>query len=325
MSIIYRTESPENAAEISQMLKSTFGQPDEAELVESLRESGKLSYSLIAVDSKRNIIVGYAALSPVTIRSEKQQSAGLALAPIAVIKEYQNQGIGSALVTKITEFSQQKKNNPFLAVLGEPDYYKKFGFERSIYYNVKSCYEVPEEFFMIKRNDNFCPPDNISIASYCPEFELLDHTSIYKQMIAQFEALIEGVYNLTSRMSTLAALLHNTVKRFSWTGFYLLDNNELVIGPFQGPVACLKLQKDKGVCWSAVNRGDSVLVGNVHEFPGHIACDPNSCSEVVIPCRDKKGKIFAVLDIDSYDFNAFNNDDICQLEKLTGMLIKDLN
>ena len=324
MSIIYRTESPGDILDISQLLKSTFDQPDEAELVESLRDSGNLTYALVAVDSQRDIVVGYAALSPVKAKSEKQEITGLGLAPLVVEKEYRSKGIGSSLINKLIDFSKQR-NTPFISVLGEPEYYQKFGFERSIYSNIKCCYEVPEEFFLIKKNDNFAQPDSISIANYSYDFEILDHSAKYKPMIAQFECLIEGIDNIVSRMSTLAALLHNSVRRFSWTGFYLHENDELIVGPFQGPVACLKLQKDKGVCWSAVNRKDSVLVGNVHEFPGHIACDANSCSEVVIPCKDQNGKIYAVLDIDSYDFNAFNNDDISQLEKLTDLLTKDLN
>ncbi len=144
--------------------------------------------------------------------------------------------------------------------------------------------------------------------------------SDYKLWQEQYAGLIEVTTNRISRMSTLAALLHSSMPRNSWTGFYLYEDGELIIGPFQGPVACLKLKKDTGVCWAALNSGKAQVVPDVHAFPGHIACDAASCSEVVIPCRDKAGNIYAVLDIDSHEYNSYNDKDASELIKLVEMI-----
>ncbi|MBN2063939.1 MAG: GAF domain-containing protein [Sedimentisphaerales bacterium] len=142
----------------------------------------------------------------------------------------------------------------------------------------------------------------------------------YKLLQAQYAGLIEVTANRISRMSTLAALLHSSMPQNSWTGFYLCEDGELIVGPFQGPVACLKLRKDTGVCWAAVNSGKAQVVPDVHAFPGHIACDAASCSEVVVPCRDKAGNIYAVLDIDSYKYNSYNETDASELARLVEMI-----
>ncbi len=148
-----------------------------------------------------------------------------------------------------------------------------------------------------------------------PAFNTTDYNILRKQ----FEELRNATPNIVSRMSTLAALLHHNMPQNSWTGFYLLEGSELIVGPFQGLIACLNLKKDTGVCWACVNQQKSIVVANVHEFPGHIACDSKSCSEIVIPCYSDN-KIFAILDIDSHDFNAFNQNDANELEKIVSLL-----
>jgi GAF domain-containing protein len=106
---------------------------------------------------------------------------------------------------------------------------------------------------------------------------------------------------------------------FFWTGFYFLDNGELIAGPYQGPVACQLLAKDTGVCWASINQQKSLVVPNVHEFPGHIACDSRSNSEIVIPLRNTEGKIIGVLDVDSKVLNSFDETDRKGLEKILSL------
>ena len=103
---------------------------------------------------------------------------------------------------------------------------------------------------------------------------------------------------------------------FFWTGFYLLDDGELIVGPYQGSLACIKLKKNTGVCWAGVNLGETVIVADVHEFPGHIACDSRSNSEIVVPLKDKNGKIIGVLDVDSKELGSFDEVDAVWLEKI---------
>ena len=117
-------------------------------------------------------------------------------------------------------------------------------------------------------------------------------------------------------MATIVALLHHKMKGIFWTGFYLLDDGELIVGPYQGPLACILLKKDTGVCWAGINRGETVIVPDVHKFPGHIACDSRSNSEIVVPLRDRSGNIIGVLDVDSTEFNTFDEVDAEWLEKI---------
>ncbi len=121
-------------------------------------------------------------------------------------------------------------------------------------------------------------------------------------------------------MATVAALLHHKMPHFFWTGFYLLDKGDLVVGPYQGSLACLLLEKKKGVCWAGILRRQTVIVPDVHQFPGHIACDSRSNSEIVVPLFDKKGKVWAVLDVDSRRFDAFTQTDKEWLEKIVALI-----
>lgn len=121
-------------------------------------------------------------------------------------------------------------------------------------------------------------------------------------------------------MSTVAAVLHHKFDYFFWTGFYLLQDGELIVGPYQGPVACIKLKKDTGVCWAGIHEQTAVVVPDVHQFPGHIACDSRSNSEIVVPLRNKSGGITGVLDVDSKDLNSFDEVDREGLEKILGLI-----
>ena len=137
----------------------------------------------------------------------------------------------------------------------------------------------------------------------------------YIRIITQIEELIKKTSDPLARMSTIIAILHHKFNYFFWTGFYRLVDEELTVCCYQRSVACLVLEKQKGVCWAAINKKKTLVIPNVKKFPGHIACDSRSASEIVIPvwCDDK---IVAVLDVDSKDLNSFDNIDAKYLEKI---------
>jgi len=142
----------------------------------------------------------------------------------------------------------------------------------------------------------------------------------YQRIFNQLEELIKKTKDPIARMSTIAAILHHKFKHFFWTGFYLLQEGNLIVGPYQGPVACLLLEKNKGVCWSAINHNRIELVPDVTKFTGHISCDSRSRSEIVIPIYDQKGRIWSVLDIDSKEISAFDEVDAKNLLKITDLI-----
>ena len=143
----------------------------------------------------------------------------------------------------------------------------------------------------------------------------------YKALNDQLLALVEGCSHPISNLSNGAALLYHTLPDLNWAGFYLLEGETLVLGPFQGKPACIEIPVGRGVCGTAVAEGKTQLVLNVHEFPGHIACDGASNSEIVIPLR-KNGKIIGVLDIDSPIFNRFTEIDQNGLEEFAKIIEK---
>lgn len=130
----------------------------------------------------------------------------------------------------------------------------------------------------------------------------------YGELIAQMEAVLEKEWPVVSNLSNAAALLWQKLERINWAGFYLLKENVLWLGPFQGKPACVRIETGKGVCGTAVLQGRTQLVYDVHQFPGHIACDCASRSEIVIPLY-KEGRIFGVLDIDSPEKGRFGEED----------------
>lgn len=140
----------------------------------------------------------------------------------------------------------------------------------------------------------------------------------YQALIPQVKAVMEGEHDLIANMANIASMLHETFG-FWWTGFYRVSEGELVLGPFQGPLACTRIKKGKGVCGTAWQRGETVIVPNVDAFPGHIACSSLSRSEIVVPVW-KNGKVFAVLDIDSKDLTTFDETDKRHLEEIVAHL-----
>lgn len=142
----------------------------------------------------------------------------------------------------------------------------------------------------------------------------------YDRIYDQLSELFVASKHPFTRMTTTAALLHHKMKGFFWTGFYFLHDDELIVGPYQGPVACLKLKKPTGVCWASVNQGMSLVVPDVHAFPGHIACSTLTNSEIVVPVKNKEGEIVAVLDIDSREFGRFDEMDRQGLERIVQLI-----
>lgn len=145
----------------------------------------------------------------------------------------------------------------------------------------------------------------------------------YKELAAQVAAVVAGETDEIANMANVAAVVHEAFG-FWWTGFYLvkpsaISNQELVLGPFQGPLACTRIPYGKGVCGTAWARGETVIVPNVHDFIGHIACSSESNSEIVVPVR-RDGQITAVLDIDSKEFNTFDETDKNYLEQIVKLL-----
>ncbi|MBO5036647.1 MAG: GAF domain-containing protein [Clostridia bacterium] len=145
----------------------------------------------------------------------------------------------------------------------------------------------------------------------------------YNQLSTQLFSLINGVPHKTANLANASALLYNTLDGLNWAGFYLLENDTLVLGPFQGKPACIEIPIGKGVCGTAAAKGETVVVDNVHEFPGHIACDGASNSEIVIPLFEN-GKVVGVLDIDSPLFSRFSPEDKEGLEKFADILQKEI-
>jgi GAF domain-containing protein len=145
----------------------------------------------------------------------------------------------------------------------------------------------------------------------------------YARIAAQLAELFVPGLDLTARMATAAALLHHKRPRAFWTGFYRLVDGELVVGPYQGRLACAILKPTgSGVCWAAVRRGETVIVPDVHAFPGHIACDERARSEIVVPLKDASGAVFAVLDVDSLEPAAFDGIDAKGLEAIVELLLR---
>lgn len=142
----------------------------------------------------------------------------------------------------------------------------------------------------------------------------------YQRMYVQLEKLMSTCKDEEARKVTIIAVLHNKMEYFFWTGFYMLNQGELIVSKYQGPVACMLLKKGTGVCWASVNQKQSIVVADVHKFPGHIACDSRSQSEIVVPLKNREGEITGVLDVDSKDLNSFDEIDRIYLEKMLNLI-----
>jgi GAF domain-containing protein len=141
-----------------------------------------------------------------------------------------------------------------------------------------------------------------------------DKKEIYQTLVPQIEALVNGEPDLTANLANIAAALKQAFG-FFWVGFYLTKENQLVLGPFQGPIACTRIDFNKGVCGACYTRRETIIVPDVEQFPGHIACSSDSKSEIVLPAF-KNGQVALVLDVDSDKLNDFDESDQEGLEKV---------
>lgn len=142
----------------------------------------------------------------------------------------------------------------------------------------------------------------------------------YSRIYQQLSELVKKSQSTSARMATVVAVLHHKMDYFFWTGFYLIENGNMTVNIYQGSVACQILEKDKGVCWAAFNKKQTIVVDDVHLFPGHIACDSRSNSEVVVPFKNPKGELLGVLDVDSKEKDSFSAVDAFWLEKILELI-----
>ena len=144
----------------------------------------------------------------------------------------------------------------------------------------------------------------------------------YSRIYKQLEELLAKTEDPLARMATICAVLHHKMDYYFWTGFYLYKSGKLIVGPYQGPVACQELEKDRGVCWAALNTGAPVLVADVHNFPDHISCDSRSKSEITLPVYNQKQEIKAVFDVDSDQLASFDEVDRMALSGIIELIYK---
>lgn len=148
-----------------------------------------------------------------------------------------------------------------------------------------------------------------------------DKAVLYEEVEAEILAVLDGETNLTARMATVSSMLADAFDDYFWTGFYVVDptrDRELVVGPYQGTLGCLRIAFGRGVCGTAAETGETQIVEDVHAFPGHIACDSRSESEIVVPVTDGAGRLIAVFDVDATRKGAFDTVDAEALERLLG-------
>lgn len=143
----------------------------------------------------------------------------------------------------------------------------------------------------------------------------------YKALLPQIEALLTGEEDHIANMANFSAALKEAFN-WLWVGFYLVKDDQLVLGPFQGPIACTRISFGKGVCGTAWKEAKTLIVPDVEKFPGHIACSSSSRSEIVVPVKDGSGKVSAVLDIDSAELGTFDETDQKYLEELVQLIAK---
>jgi GAF domain-containing protein len=142
----------------------------------------------------------------------------------------------------------------------------------------------------------------------------------YSRLFTQLSDLLTKTADPDAHMATIAAVLHNKMEYFYWTGFYMLVKDELTVHSYQGHLACQVLKKHTGVCWAGIDRKETIVVEDVDKFPGHIACNSASKSEIVVPLRDKSGNISGVLDVDSKSLNSFDEIDAQWLAKIVALI-----
>lgn len=143
----------------------------------------------------------------------------------------------------------------------------------------------------------------------------------YEYLLKYLESSFEGERNFIANLANASAVINENLENLNWAGFYLFDKTDLVLGPFQGKPACVRIKIGRGVCGTAAEKRETLIVSNVHEFPGHIACDAASNSEIVVPMY-LGDRLLGVLDLDSFEYNNFDETDRIYLEKAVEIILK---
>jgi GAF domain-containing protein len=159
------------------------------------------------------------------------------------------------------------------------------------------------------------------VNSEVPQEPAISKSELYATLATQLRALLKGERNLISNAANFSALVYHALPDVNWAGFYFRHGSELVLGPFQGQPACVRIEEGKGVCGLSVSQLDTIIVPNVHEFPGHIACDPASNSEIVVPVFDGQ-RLLGVLDLDSPQLGRFDEQDAEGLNELVTIFVE---
>jgi len=146
----------------------------------------------------------------------------------------------------------------------------------------------------------------------------------YKLLVKQLKELLSTDDDELSNISNLTAAINQTFSKVSWVGFYLFKNDKLIVGPFQGKVACTSIEIGNGVCGTAAEKRETIIVEDVNKFPGHIFCDADSKSEIVVPILKRNGSLYGVLDLDSTEYSSFNNSDKQYLEEICKFLAEEI-
>ena len=240
-----------------------------------------------------------------------KEAGVLQIGRVAVIESLRGSGIGRMMMRQAVSYVTENSTDEKIYLEAQTyaiGFYEKLGFK-----------VISDEFL-----DEGIPHKGMELliervsGIQCADDAAKAKRDKYSLVYKQVEALVEGEDDIIANMSNIAALLHSTFG-FWWTGFYIVKGDELVLGPFQGPVACSRIPFGRGVCGTAWKRKESIVVPDVEQFPGHIACSSLSRSEIVVPIfRDKE--VIAVLDIDSRNLNAFDETDRESLEKITGLM-----
>jgi len=149
----------------------------------------------------------------------------------------------------------------------------------------------------------------------------MDKTTQYKWAKGQIKKQIQKHFDTVATMANVSAILKTKLPHFFWVGFYLLREDSLILGPFQGAPACMRLSIPGGVCAASIIRKKTIVVPDVHQFPGHVACDSRSKSEIVVPLFDSRGQAVGVLDVDGVNYGDFDKADRQELEDIAGLLV----
>ena len=247
------------------------------------------------------------------LRIYKMEPGVLQIGRVAVIESQRGRGIGMQMMRQAISYVRDNLTDEKIYLEAQTyaiGFYEKLGFK-----------VISDEFL-----DEGIPHKGMELliervsGIQCADDAAKAKRDKYSLVYKQVEALLEGEDDCIANMSNIAALLHSTF-RFWWTGFYVVKGDELVLGPFQGPVACSRIPFGRGVCGAAWKRKESIVVPDVEQFPGHIACSSLSRSEIVVPVL-RGGNVIALIDIDSKELNTFDSIDREHLERIADLIGK---